>query len=30
MKWPATRITESSPKSFGMYEKADRFDGAGY
>ena len=22
MKWPATRITESSPKSFGMYEKA--------
>ncbi len=22
MKWPATRITETSPKSFGMYEKA--------
>lgn len=22
MKWPAKRITESSPKSFGMYEKA--------
>ncbi len=22
MKWPATRITESSTKSFGMYEKA--------
>jgi len=22
MKWPADRITESSPKSFGMYEKA--------
>jgi len=22
MKWPANRITESSPKSFGMYEKA--------
>lgn len=22
MKWPANRITQSSPKSFGMYEKA--------
>lgn len=22
MKWPAARITQSSPKSFGMYEKA--------
>jgi aspartate aminotransferase len=22
MKWPATRISSSSPKSFGMYEKA--------
>jgi len=22
MKWPADRITQSSPKSFGMYEKA--------
>ncbi len=22
MKWPATRISDSSPKSFGMYEKA--------
>lgn len=22
MKWPANRITLSSPKSFGMYEKA--------
>ena len=22
MKWPAKRITQSSPKSFGMYEKA--------
>lgn len=22
MKWPAARISESSPKSFGMYEKA--------
>jgi len=24
MKWPATRIAESSPKSFGMYEKSNR------
>jgi len=24
MKWPAARIAESSPKSFGMYEKATR------
>ncbi len=22
MKWPADRISQSSPKSFGMYEKA--------
>jgi len=22
MKWPANRIAQSSPKSFGMYEKA--------
>ena len=22
MKWPADRISETSPKSFGMYEKA--------
>lgn len=24
MKWPANRISSSSPKSFGMYEKASR------
>lgn len=22
MKWPATRISSSSPKSFGMYQRA--------
>ncbi|MBV9992898.1 MAG: pyridoxal phosphate-dependent aminotransferase [Alphaproteobacteria bacterium] len=29
MKWPATRISASSPKSFGMYEKAARMMAAG-
>src|SRR5215469_8365745 len=29
MKWPATRISSSSPKSFGMYEKAARMMAAG-
>jgi aspartate aminotransferase len=29
MKWPATRISASSPKSFGMYEKAARLMAAG-
>ena len=27
MKWPATRISSSAPKSFGMYEKAVRLFG---
>lgn len=29
MKWPATRISASSPKSFGMYEKSARLAAAG-
>ena len=29
MKWPADRITRSSPKSFGMYEKAMELMAAG-
>jgi aspartate aminotransferase len=29
MKWPATRISSSSPKSFGMYEKAARLMASG-
>lgn len=29
MKWPATRISSSSPKSFGMYEKAAKLMAAG-
>jgi aspartate aminotransferase len=29
MKWPANRITQSSPKSFGMYEKALTLMGQG-
>src|ERR1700761_1816034 len=29
MKWPATRISSSSPKSFGMYEKAARLMAGG-
>lgn len=29
MKWPANRISRSSPKSFGMYEKAMRLVTAG-
>lgn len=29
MKWPATRISASSPKSFGMYEKAAKLMAAG-
>ena len=28
MKWPADRITQTSPKSFGMYEKALGYGGA--
>ncbi len=28
MKWPADRITQTSPKSFGMYEKALGLTGA--
>ena len=27
MKWPATRISSSSPKSFGMYEQAVKLFG---
>jgi aspartate aminotransferase len=29
MKWPATRISASSPKSFGMYEKASKLAAGG-
>jgi aspartate aminotransferase len=29
MKWPATRISASSPKSFGMYEKASQLAAGG-
>ena len=29
MKWPAKRITASSPKSFGMYEKAAKLAAGG-
>ncbi|MEX2122845.1 MAG: pyridoxal phosphate-dependent aminotransferase [Woeseia sp.] len=29
MKWPANRISQSSPKSFGMYEKAMKFMATG-
>ncbi|HVZ91798.1 MAG TPA: aminotransferase class I/II-fold pyridoxal phosphate-dependent enzyme [Rhizomicrobium sp.] len=29
MKWPAERISSSSPKSFGMYEKAARLAASG-
>ena len=29
MKWPANRISQSSPKSFGMYEEAMELEAAG-
>src|SRR5438477_4503599 len=29
MKWPAGRISSSSPKSFGMYEKAAKLAASG-
>src|SRR3569832_1052707 len=29
MKWPSTRISASSPKSFGMYEKASKLAAGG-